>query len=128
MKSNYKQFYIDAGTYDFGINFCITPDLQKAVKFINYKLKLPNSDRLAIKTTELDSLGMCICSNGYCPIVWLPAYPITPQQFGILFHEIFHAVCDCMQWAHIQLTQSSEEAYCHLISHITKKFFETQNK
>ena len=119
----YKTFQIDTGTYEFGINFCITEDLVKACKFINFKLELPNEDTLILTPKELNCLGKRIMIDGYVPIIWLPKFPKTPTEIGTAIHEIFHSICDCMRWAGIPLTNSSEEAYCHLLKYVTKKFF-----
>lgn len=119
-KKLFKTFQVHAGTYDFGINFCITPDTKRACKWINFKIEIADY----VTTGDLDCLGKRIFRNGYCPIVWLPQIPKTPDQLGTLSHEIFHSVCDVMRWANISLTNDTEEAYCHLIKKITKNFFE----
>lgn len=117
-------FHIDCGTYEFGINFIIESDLKKACKWINFKLELPSDKNVKVNESDFShSLGKRILINGYCPIVWLPKKPETSTELGTAIHEIFHAVCDCMRWADIELTNSSEEAYCHLIKHVTKNFF-----
>ena len=115
----FKTFQIHAGTYDFGINFCITGDKEKIVRWVNWKLETDY-----VRPEDFDCLGKRIFRYGYCPIVWLPKIPKTPTEFGTAQHEIFHSVCDVMRWANIPLTNDTEEAYCHLIKHITKKFLE----
>jgi hypothetical protein len=115
----FKTFKIHAGTYDFGINFCITSDLPRAVKWVNWKLESEY-----VTAEDFDCLGKRIYRYGYCPIIWLPKIPKTPTEIGTAQHELFHAICDCMRWAGIHLVNDTEEAYCHLIKHITKQFFE----
>ena len=121
-KSIFKTFYVHAGTYDFGINFCITKNTEMAAKWASFKLEEPISKEV------FDCLGKRIWINGYCPIVWIPQVPKTPAEIGTLCHEIFHVVCDVMRWAQIPLTNDTEEAWAHLIKHITKKAFEQLKK
>lgn len=120
----YKTFYVDCGTYEFGINFCVTEDLKKASRYINFKLELPSEKNTRVTEKDFNGiLGKVFSIHGYCPIVWIPGFPKTPTEIGTAIHEIFHVVCDCLNWAEIPLAESSEEAYCHLIKYITKKFF-----
>lgn len=119
-----RTFRIHAGTYDFSINFIITENIDKAVSFVNFKLGLPSERTLIITKEDFDCLGKRFYRYGYCPIIWLPKKPETPSELGTAYHEIFHVVCDIMRWAVIHLTNDSEEAYCHLIKHLTKSFFE----
>lgn len=122
-KSIFKTFQVHAGTYDFGINFCITKEIDALVKFVNFKLETNY-----VTNADFDCQGKRVYRYGYCPIVWIPQIPKTPTEIGTLCHEIFHVVCDVMRWAGIPLTNDTEEAYCHLIKHITKKVFEQLNK
>jgi hypothetical protein len=121
----FKKFGVHAGSYDFNINFIVTKDIPKAIIFVNYKLELPCDDYLAVNKSDFElALGKHFGRLGYCPIVWIPEFPQTPEQHGTLAHEIFHAVCSVMRWANVPLGRDSEEAYCHLIKHITRKVYE----
>lgn len=119
MIKKFKTFHIHAGTYDFGINFVISEDKKRTVKYLQFKL----GDSY-INESHLDCLGKVFDRHGYCPIVWLPKKPKSPSEVGTLYHELFHIVCCIMRWANIPLSSDSEEAYCHLIKHITRQFFE----
>lgn len=126
---SFRTFKIDSGCFDFPINFCISNDIPRVAKWVNFKTELPSKNNCyVIKETDFDCLGKRIYIPGYCPIIWLPRFPITPKEFGTLYHEIFHAICDVTRWVGVELTESSEEVFCHLIGHITKQFFEVANK
>jgi len=128
-KKSFKTFQVNAGCFDFNINFCISNDISRVVKWVNFKLELPSkTDCFAVKEADFDVLGKRVYIEGYCPIIWMPNNPVTPKEYGTLYHEIFHAVCDVTRWAGVELTHSSEEVYCHLIGHITKQFFTAINK
>lgn len=125
MKLLFKRFKIHAGSYDFAINFLITPDINRAIKFVNFKLELPCADYLAVNDSDFNyALGKHFGRKGYVPVIWLPDIPKTPDQLGTLTHELFHGVCSVMRWANVPLGYDSEEAYCHLMKYLTKQFFE----
>jgi hypothetical protein len=56
-------------------------------------------------------------------IIRLPSKPITPEQFGTVSHEIFHAVDFIFRRIGLQLTGQSDEAYAYLIGYITEQFY-----
>lgn len=111
---------MDCGTYEFRIGFVIADDLSKAVKFINWKYE---TDFCTVQHLS-NANGMCMKRAGYIPIIWLPKIPVTPEEIGVLNHELFHAICHCMRWASIPLGEDSEEAWCHLIKYVTKKVYQ----
>lgn len=127
-KPFFKTFQIDCGTYEYGINVVITKDIKRAAAFVNSKTSLPTKDLLAANEEDFIALGKIFYRYGYCPVLWLPGIPKTPTEFGTLYHELFHAVCYTMKWANIPLSRDSEEAYCHLIKHLTRKFLEEISK
>ena len=114
-------FQIDAGTYDYAINVIITDDFDYTAEFVNHKFEY--KDRKITQANFDMRKGICFFRDGYCPIIWLPRIPDKAVDLATLSHEIFHAVCHCMSWAGMYLNDSSEEAYCHLIGHITRKFW-----
>lgn len=119
MNNKLIAFSVNAGTYEYDINFIITADKKKAAKFVNFKLESNFTE-----DNFEGARGRYFISSGKCPIIWLPEIPKTPRQHGTLSHEIFHVVVAIMDWANIRLCSESEEAWTHLIGHITTKFYE----
>lgn len=122
----YQHFSIYLEIYDFTVHFCIG-DKQKSLNFINKSFQLPDSKEgiPAFTLADMEAKGLRFKRIGYIPIIWLPHFPKTPMEIGTLSHEIFHVVCDVFnRWTDIPLSSDSEEAYCHLIAYITRKFWE----
>lgn len=57
-------------------------------------------------------------------IIRLMNRPKTPQQYGSLNHEIFHAVDFIFRRIGLSLTEESSEAYAYAIGHLTEQIFE----
>lgn len=58
-------------------------------------------------------------------ILWMNGRPTTPHQYGVLAHEIFHAVCFIMDRVGVKYTiMESDEAFAYLIGFITKRIYE----
>ena len=119
-----KTFKIQAGTYDFTINVCITSDRKKALKFIRFKFE----NKICFSENDFDAKGKMFYREGWSPVIWLPKIPKTPREHGTVNHEIFHGVYYILSWAGIKLSESSEEAFCHLIGHMTTQFYEKIKK
>lgn len=56
-------------------------------------------------------------------IIRLPGKPDTPEQFGTVSHEIFHAVDFIFRRIGLQLTAESDEAYAYLIGYVAEQFY-----
>lgn len=119
-KTPYQTFFVHAGTYEYEVNVIFTKDLTKLRKYILYKMKSlpPDMEKFEI------AKGMVVRMDGYCPILWLPRPPKTPDELAVLNHEIFHLTYTIMSYVGIPLTGSSEEAFAHLISHLTRQILE----
>lgn len=67
--------------------------------------------------------------TGLETIVRLKNYPKTPIDYGILAHEIFHAVSFVLFRIGIPLEMSkTDEVYAYLIDHVTKEVYLHLNK
>lgn len=113
-KLPFKSFLLPAGTYDYSIWVVFSNDKKRVLKFIKKHVD---------KDFENDFLknGMVVSKSGNCPVLWMPAAPRTPHEYGTLAHEVFHVVEEIMNWAHVWLGKDSEEAYCHLIGYFMRE-------
>src|SRR4029078_10279245 len=108
-------FKILGGTYDIHVDVCITDDKQRALKYIKKKLN---------KSFHESDFGRGnFFFSGSSSVIWVPRIPKTPREHGTVGHEIFHAVYHILSWASVNLSESSEEAFCHLIGHMTTQFY-----
>lgn len=58
----------------------------------------------------------------------LPKIPYTCQDYGILAHEIFHAVDMVLRRMGITLSADSDEVYAYTIDYVTKEVYKAINK
>lgn len=54
-------------------------------------------------------------------VVWLKRKPETVDSYGVLVHELFHAVELLFEWLPIPLTESSSEAYAYYLEYLYKE-------
>lgn len=50
--------------------------------------------------------------------------PKTPHDFGIITHEIFHAVDSIMRQVGVELSDTSDEVYAYLCGYLTTQIYE----
>lgn len=80
-----ETFSISLDTYYDSINFCVTEDKQEARKYILESFKIDVGEKSDYVK------GYCVQSAGDT-VIWLPRIPETPNEFGNLYHEVYHAV------------------------------------
>lgn len=61
--------------------------------------------------------------NGGQTIIRLKTKPFDAYTYGVLAHEIFHAVDFIMRRIGITLSSDSDEAYTYLMGYVTREFF-----
>lgn len=72
---------------------------------------------------EEDEAAKCIMFNNNKVLIRLLEFPVKPAAFGILQHEIFHAVDFVLRKVGVKLTDDSCEAYSYLIGYVTEKLY-----
>lgn len=72
---------------------------------------------------KLDCPAMYIRLDRNQPVIRMGNYPITVTDYGVLQHEIFHAVDQILRYVGINLTNDSDEAYAYLIEYITREIY-----
>lgn len=74
-------------------------------------------------TLKMDCPGMYIRLKRNQPVIRLRDYPITVTDYGVLQHEIFHAVDQILKYIGITLSDDSDEAYAYLIEYVTREIY-----
>lgn len=69
-----------------------------------------------------DDDGFCVSNGGHICIK-IEKWPTTPENMGVLAHEIFHAVELIMDHIGMKLTSDTSEAFAYLVGYITKKIY-----
>ena len=117
-KLGLTEIHVHFGTFDFAFN-CIVGPWKGVVDYVAWKFEAPDdaylTELIELSNRGHEPLGKVFRRPGYCPIIWIPRRPRTPQEHGTLAHEVFHAVRLLMDWAGIHLNEDTEEAYCHAL-------------
>ena len=108
-----KKKLFHAGTYDCDYWVIVGNAPQKAGSFVR---KLAN-DKTIINP---NGLGAFYFKEGMSSVIWLRYRPTDLKKMSTLVHECAHASFEVMRWAGIPLTDSSEEAYTHLVSKMVR--------
>jgi len=72
--------------------------------------------------------GRAVLTQSNQLILRLNFYPKTPEQLGMLAHEIFHIVEFLLEHINIKLSKKTDEVYAYMIGFYTKKIFEILKK
>lgn len=120
-------FIVDLKIYPFDIMFSVGESdkkFKKSVKEHMRKFHRPVQGEDNILHLEPECRGRTWHHlEGGQTIIRLPKKPETPQEFGTLSHEVFHAVDWIFRHINIRLSGYSDEAYAYLIGYITEQFY-----
>ena len=116
-------FSVELEMYPFKIIFCL------GEKRKNLKSYFKNNNIQYIdwvKHAEFEELGSCtFFDDDNLLLIRLSEYPQDALGFGILQHEIFHAVTMILDHIGLKLKmKSSDEAYAYLTGYLTQKVYE----
>lgn len=64
--------------------------------------------------------------QGCAPIIWIPRWPKTPQEYGTLAHEIGHVVVEMFDHIGHPIDYKTDEAYCHALGFGIRKVLEAR--
>lgn len=112
-----KNLSISLDNYYDVINFCITEDRQKAKKYIFEEFKMSIGEKSEFVK------GYCVQSEG-ATVIWLPRIPETAFEFGVLYHEVYHAVDFILRKKGVE---DRGEPYAYLLGYVIHQFFTLYN-
>lgn len=113
-----RELHVHMGMFDFGVNVVIGPK-EKLLKYVMHKLEVEHGSEDHRRLDRFISGGKRGCHfswRGFCPIVWIPRIPRTPEEHGTLSHESVHAVYSLFDWVEMPITQDTEEVMTHATS------------
>lgn len=113
----YEYLKIDTGTFDIGAEIFITEDIDLAAKFVSMSLGEHH------EPAEFIARGVTFYKYGYQPIVWLPKRPESSEEIGVANHELMHLTLRVMEWADVELNESTEEVFTYEFQYISKQFY-----
>lgn len=74
----------------------------------------------SLKFTDHEGGRASLLDDGTA-VIRLRSWAATPRAFGILAHELFHAVEMLFDFLKMRLSDDSAEAYAYAIGHVTEK-------
>lgn len=72
--------------------------------------------------------GRAIMFSGGQTMIRTKNLPKTVRDYGVLQHEIFHAVVFILERVGMKLTPESDEAYAYMIEYLTVQIFKNLSK
>lgn len=117
-----KTVMLSADPYDIDVAVVIGTDTAKVVKLLRYYLWDGK-----ISAADLDARGVTFwpdSSGRGIPAVWIPKVPATPEEQGILAHELTHVTHMIMLYCGTELVPESMEAYAYLHGFLTRQFYD----
>lgn len=113
-------FSINCGSFDIDFHFIIGDNPKEIVS----KLKDMYGKNKKIKVSYFTDRGDFVSIPGIPPILWIPKIPQTPEEYGVLNHEISHLIFYIMQWANIKINEETEEVFSHQMQYLSTIIYE----
>ena len=117
-----RVIHLDADPFDVDVKVVIGSDALAASKVLRYW-----TGDMNIQAATLNVRGMTIWPDRNIPgipCIWIPSIPKTPDEQGVLAHEMTHIVQMLMSYVGVTLTEASEEAYAYMVGYLTRQFYE----
>lgn len=116
---DFKIYTLRADVYGVDSYVVITQDTNKAVRFIREVTK-----DFSVNNSTLQAEGVTFRNEKGPDMIWLPHVPKTPYDYGVANHELFHLTTNIMLYVGVPLSDSSEEAWAYMFSHLSTQFYE----
>lgn len=109
------------GMFDYSVRVVIGP-APKAIKWVRWYYDDPDAE------FPETARGSYFRREGHCGIVWIPARPKTPVEYGTLAHEVVHAVSAMFEWATMDHKPDSEETFAHAVGFLVRAILSRDKK
>ena len=121
-------FVLNYGIYDFDVMYSLGEEDDQLKR--NLRKAAPNiSDEAIEDILTARSRGRTTMLTSGATVIRLRYVPKTPEDFGVLAHETFHAVEFLMARINMPLVSSvSGEAYAYAIGFLTEQLFKHLKK
>lgn len=117
-----KWKYIRNDTYKRGITVFMG-SVEDFVHFLENSSYKNDEELIKLARGFKQRRAQATCYNvtdGQC-IIYLPKFPVTPEEVAILGHEVLHATFFFLSYCGIKYTEESEEAYTYLYEFLLAK-------
>jgi len=117
-----QNFIVDLHVYPFDIMVSIDESdevLFKQLKDVNIPI-----EEISKSQYEPNGVGRYCLFEGGQSLIRMKKTPLTPFEFGILQHEIFHCATALLWKMNVKFKMKvSDEAYAYLIQYITEAIY-----
>lgn len=109
-----KTFRIEGKEFDQDVVVVVNNDVKFAYEFIK------NNYYNNILLSDFEARGVTFPTEDGKPVViWLP----NTEDIGVNNHELMHATISIMNWAGIELSDETEEAFGYEMQYLSKEFY-----
>lgn len=115
---------IKGEVFPYDVLVCLGTTGQQILKYTERKFVecFTDEEKNAIK--DIDSKkGYTLRLQNNAILLWTRDFPHTPEQFGYLMHEIFHASDLTLRRAGCALSDDSDEVWAYQIEWLTERIF-----
>lgn len=124
MKQKSKNFIVPLVVYPFDVMVSLNQSDESLKKdLLKYYKSIEDVDYHFESYGEDNHLGTCIMLPNGQLLIKTKMYPVTNEDYAILVHEIFHAVCLVFHRIGIILTKETDEAWAYMIEYLTKEIY-----
>lgn len=113
-------FIVGHAGYPFDVTVAIGVSDDEIVRALEKRCDLSPHDRETLSMQPHGS-GRTVMLDGGGTLIRLNSFTGTPDEWGHLAHEIFHAVEFLMAHIGILLSRDSDEAFAYAIGNLTKR-------
>lgn len=121
-KIGFKEGLAHLGIFDFNVVLALGSQ-EHLEEYVRFKLEDPDFE-LSEHTGDYGARGMYFYKAPYCPILWIPRKPQTPEEYGTLAHEALHIVFRVFKWAGMEMNEETEEVATHATGFLVRKVIE----
>jgi hypothetical protein len=121
-------FVVHHGGYPFDVLVAVgVTDDQLLKRLASFVGDVESSDRELLKMTPMMAGRAARMKDGRT-VIRLKRWNGSPEDYGHLAHEVFHAVDFLFRLLGIKLTPQTDEVYAYAIAHLSSEILKRLNK
>lgn len=117
-----KIIMLSADPYDVDVAVIITQNKRKAAELLRW-YSFDNSIVPETLNARAITFWPSETTNWGIPCIWLPEIPNTPEEYGIVSHEMTHLTHLIMDFVGVVYSDEAEEAFAYENGYLMKQFY-----
>lgn len=104
-------------TWDFTVHLLVPATMAQALAYVK---------KVTGETEEDPGLAHAVTFSSVEDVIIAFSEPFkpTPEQIGLLGHELFHAVSNALELRDVKLTEDTDEVYAYLMGSLLRRCLE----